>query len=77
MPPWLKIGTVILTLGIAMPVWAASVIVQLAHGQIPSAETMAIPIGLMAAAGLSGGTGYLIDIRRKKDPEGDGPDAVD
>lgn len=76
MPPWLKIGTVILTLGVAMPIWAASAIVSLAHGQAISPETLAVPIGLLAAAGVTG-TGFVIDIRRKKDHEGDGPDAVD
>lgn len=77
MPPWLKIGTVVLTLGIAMPLWAAAVIVELAHGEFPDAETMAIPIGLLAAAGLSAKGGWTVDIRRKKDPEGDKPDASD
>jgi len=74
-PPWLKSGTVLLTVAIAMPVWATVVIVGVIHGQPPSTDLMAIPIGLLAAAGVSGGVGYVIDIRRKKDDGGEPPDA--
>lgn len=73
MPPWLKAGTVLLTVCIAMPTWATVVIVELVQGKAPSTDLMAIPLGLLAAAGLSGGAGYLIDIRRKKDDEGPKP----
>jgi hypothetical protein len=74
-PSWLKSGTVLLTVAIAMPVWATVVIVGVLRGQAPSTDLMAIPIGLLAAAGVTGGAGYLIDIRRKKDDGGEPPDA--
>jgi hypothetical protein len=73
-PPWLKTGTVILTICIAMPMWAVVVIVELVRGQPVSTDLMAIPLGLLAAAGIaSKGNGYLINIRRKRDDEGDKP----
>jgi zinc transporter ZupT len=58
MPTWVKILTVLTTL----PAWLAVIVVELAHGEIPTPTLMAIPAGVILA---TSGTDIITRVKRK------------
>jgi len=65
MPTNLKIFVVLLT----MPAWLGVVILSLINGEIPSAEFMAIPAGLMAASSGGDIVAKVVNRNRKADDD--------
>jgi len=52
-----------------MPAWLGVVILSLINGQIPSAEFMAIPAGLMAASSGGDIVAKVVNRNRKADDD--------
>ena len=62
MPPWVKVGIVLVT----MPTWMTVVVVELVKGELPSPALLGIPAALII---VTSGGDYVINVHRDRKEE--------